>query len=94
MAIIRLNPEEFSVKEIENFFKLLMAEFKTFPSDNNPAKKTLNINIVRNIVGELVIDESFRKFLKEENLEKLMVDGRRILKRKLLKYLNASPLKA
>ncbi len=94
MAIIRLNPEEFSAKEIENFFKLLMAEFKTFPSNNNPAKKTLNINILRNVVGELVVDETFRKFLREENLEKLMVDGRKILKGKLLKYLNASSLRA
>ena len=94
VAVVRLNPEKFSTKEVENFSKLLMAEFRSFRRSGKFTTKTLNVNILRNVVGELVSDELFRRLLKEDNIGKLMEEGRKVVRNKLVKYLKASSPKA
>lgn len=82
IAIIRLNPEKFSFKEMERLGKLLMAEFRNSPSD-----KFLSINDLRNILLELFFFEDLEKILKEEELEELIKKGRKLIRRKITKYL-------
>ena len=94
VAIVRLNPKAFSNRELENFVKLLIAEVRSFPQKGFSIKKTLNINILRNIIGELIFDEIFRELLKETDLEKLMSEGRKIIRKKFAKYLGTSSPKA
>ena len=94
VAVVRLNPKKFSTKEVENFSKLLMAEFRSFRRSGKFTTKTLNVNILRNVVGELVSDELFRRLLKEDNIGKLMEEGRKAVRNKLVKYLKASSPKA
>jgi len=85
IAIIRLNSEKFSFEEMEKFAKLLMAEFKSLPSD-----KFLSISDLRNILFELFFFEDFEKTLKEERLGNFIKKGRKLIRRKLVKYLKKS----
>ncbi len=94
IAVVRIDPKVLSDKELENFAKLLMAEFRSFPQKGLSVRKTLNINILRNIIGELISNETFKEILKETDLEKLMSKGRRIVRIKFAKYLGAHSFKA
>ena len=82
IAIVRLNPEKFSFKEMEKLGKLLMAELK-----NSPGEKPLNINILRDILFELFYFDDFQKVLQKEGTELIKI-GRDLLRKKIEKHLS------
>jgi len=94
VVIVRLNSKAFTNREMENFAKLLMAEVRSFPQKGLSIEKTLNVNILRNIIGELVLDKTFSELLNESNIEKLMLEGRKIIRKKFAKYLGGCSPKA
>ncbi|GEM_PF-2274095 len=84
IAIIRLDPEKFSFREMERLGKLLMAEFRSSSSD-----KFLSINDLREILLELFLFEDLERILKEADSENFLEKGRKLIRRKILKYLNS-----